>query len=312
MASLALAQIVFNYLKQHPQEKFTARQIAEWIFATYPQECQQKKEQSLSITSDAELIQQIVAEIGSQRHTMQKRHPEVKTTEGRPRRYYYSEKSDSAEVAAAESGMSGHKKNTDTSKLDEQALYPLLSQYLWEEFGVYSKRIDEKCSSNKHGKNGNHWLHPDIVGMEDLGVNWHPKVRECASQYFDKQIRLWSFEVKLILNRSNVREYFFQAVSNSSWANFGYLVAETINDNAMQELQMLCAAHGIGLIKLDTTNPVESQIIIPARERDVIDWNMVSRLTEENSDFANYLQSIIHFCKIGKIDSTEWDIPSKK
>jgi hypothetical protein len=29
-------------------------------------------------------------------------------------------------------------------------------------------------------------------------------------------------------NRSNVRECFFQAVSNSSWANFGYLVAAEI------------------------------------------------------------------------------------
>lgn len=34
-------------------------------------------------------------------------------------------------------------------------MYPLLSLYLWEEFGVYSKRIDEKRSLNKRGPNGN-------------------------------------------------------------------------------------------------------------------------------------------------------------
>ena len=45
------------------------------------------------------------------------------------------------------------------------------------------------------------------------------------NQYSDKRTKLWSFEAKLLINRSNVRECFFQAVSNSSWANFGYLVA---------------------------------------------------------------------------------------
>ncbi len=30
---------------------------------------------------------------------------------------------------------------------------------------------------------------------------------------------------KKIINRSNLRESFFQALSNSSWAHYGYLVA---------------------------------------------------------------------------------------
>jgi hypothetical protein len=109
-------------------------------------------------------------------------------------------------------------------KIDEHALYPLLSLYLWEEFGVFSKRIDEKRSSNKRGPNGNRWLYPDVVGMEDLGAEWHQEVRDCVTQYSDKRTKLWSFEAKLLINRSNVRECFFQAVSNSSWANFGYLL----------------------------------------------------------------------------------------
>ena len=58
--------------------------------------------------------------------------------------------------------------------------------------------------------------------------------------------------MKLLLNRSNVRESFFQAVSNSSWANFGYLVAaEVVGADTLKELRMLYAAHGIGLIQLD-------------------------------------------------------------
>ena len=61
------------------------------------------------------------------------------------------------------------------------------------------------------------------------------------------------------INRSNVREAFFQTVSNSSWADFGYLVAlEIADDAAMKELRMLSGLHGIGFIRLDMDNPPES------------------------------------------------------
>ncbi len=50
------------------------------------------------------------------------------------------------------------------------------------------------------------------------------------------------------------------AVSNSSWAHFGYLVATEINEDKQRgverELQMLCALHGIGVILLIRKIPV--------------------------------------------------------
>jgi hypothetical protein len=59
-----------------------------------------------------------------------------------------------------------------------------------------------------------------------------------------QSVRLWSFEVKKELNSSNVRKSFFQAVSNSSWANEGYLVAVSIvGEQVEQELrgyQLIC------------------------------------------------------------------------
>ena len=185
-------------------------------------------------------MQQLVAEISSQRPRLQKKYPELKTTEGRPRKYYYSEKSDSAEVATAENtGISPATEASET-KLGEHALYPLLSAYLWDEFRVYSKHIDEKRSSNKRGLNGNRWLYPDMVEVEDLGAEWHQEVRDCVNQHSNKRTKLWSFEAKLLINRSNVRECFFQAVSNSSWANFGYLVAaEVEGQDTLKELRML-------------------------------------------------------------------------
>lgn len=311
--ALNLAQTVLGYLKDRPDEKLTARQIAEWIFATFPDECQAKKQSSQYVSTDAQLVQQLVAEISSQRPRLQKRHPELKTTEGRPRKYYFSEKSDVAEVAAAESVVAASINDSSDNKLGEHALYPLLSLYLWEEFGVYSKRVDEKRSSNKRGPNGNRWLYPDLVGMEDLGADWHQEVRDCVNQYSDKRTKLWSFEAKLLINRSNVRECFFQAVSNSSWANFGYLVAAEIEgQDTLKELRMLFAAHGIGLIKLDADNPAESQVLIPAREKDEIDWDMANRLATENRDFLEYLKLVKQFYQTGEARQADWDIPEMK
>ena len=307
--ALNLGKAVVDFLTAHPEEKFSARQIAEWLVATFPDECNAKKASSQALETDADLLQQLVAEIGSQRPRLQKKHPELKTTEGRPRKYYYSVQSDSAEVAAAESTGGTFPQQANTAPLNELSLYPKLSAYLWDRWRVYSKRIDEKTSSNKNGPKANHWLHPDVVGLEDLGADWHQAVRDCASQYFDKRTKLWSFEVKLLLNRSNVRECFFQAVSNSSWADVGYLVAEQINDEALKELRMLSAAHGIGVIRLDKDDPAESEVLLPARERAGIDWDSVNRLATENKDFLDYVKLVKQFYQTGEARLADWDVP---
>jgi len=308
--ALNLGKAVVDYLTAHPDEKFSARQITEWIFGTFPDECQAKKDSSQALDTDADLLQQLVAEIGSQRPRLQKKHPGIKTTEGHPRKYYFSEKSDSAEVAAVENVGVTPPTGKEDAKLGEHGLYPLLSTYLWAEFGVYSKRIDEKRSSNKRGPNGNRWLYPDLVGMEDLGAEWHQEVKDCVNQHSDKRTKLWSFEVKLLINRSNVRESFFQAVSNSSWSNFGYLVAGEIEgQDTLKELRMLFAAHGIGLIKLDAENPSESQVLIPAKERAEIDWDTANRLATENKNFLECVKLVKQFYQTGEARLADWDVP---
>ncbi len=309
VAKVNVSKALLGYLKAHPEEKLTARQIAEWIFKTFPDECEAKRQSSQSISTDAELMRQLAAEIGSRRPDLQKKHPGLKTTEGRPRKYYYTEKSDVDEVAATEDAAVSATADAHGKTKGERALYPLLSLYLWNEFGVHSKRINENRSSNKRGPNGNRWLHPDVVGMEDLGKEWSREVQDCVKQYFDKRTRLWSFEAKLLINRSNARECFFQAASNSSWANFGYLVAAEIEgQDTLEELRMLFAAHGIGLIKLDTDNPAESQVLIPALERDEIDWDMVNRLATENEDFLEYVKLVRQFCQTGGAKLSDWDV----
>jgi hypothetical protein len=311
--ALNLANTVVEFLQQNPEQKFTAREIANWIFETYPDECRQKQKRSTAtvnpLDNETALLQQIVAEIGSQRPRLQKRHPEVKTTEGRPRKYYFTESTDSAEIDHAESHEPSPATKANGAVVKEHDLYPILSEFLWSELELYSKRIDEKRSRNSRGAGGNKWLYPDLVGMEDLSSDWHREIKDCVQQYADKKTKLWSFEVKILINRSNVREVFFQAVSNSSWANFGYLVASEIEGaDTLKELRMLASLHGIGFIRLDAENPSESQIMIPAKEKIEIDWDTANRLTEENKDFLQYIKLIRQFYQTGEIRQSDWDM----
>ncbi|MCS6779415.1 MAG: hypothetical protein NZ555_06925 [Geminicoccaceae bacterium] len=125
-----------------------------------------------------------------------------------------------------------------------------------------------------------------------IGANWPAAVIACAHEMQASRARMWSFEVKL--DRSNAREAFFQAVSNSSWANFGYLVTARIQgDGTLDELRVLGALHGIGLIRLDTKNPSESEILVPARERPEVDWASLARLAEASTDVWKFVQAVI-------------------
>lgn len=309
--ALQISPTVTTFLKSNPEKKFTAREIADWIRQHHAQACEQKLSQSKNkrleeVTNEqdriAVLIQILVAEIGSQRPNIQKKTPQIKITDSRPRKYYYTDKTDDAEVEAIE-----NKQVTSDSLPLEHDLYPMLVEYLKAEHVLYAKRIDEKRSTNNRGAKGNEWLYPDLVALEDLASEWSNNVATCAQNYGDKKAKLWSFEVKRLINTSNVRSAFFQAVSNSSWANFGYLVAAELGDNAKKELRMLASLHGIGFILLDTDTPSESQIMIPAREKADLDWDSINRLTQANKDFTVYIEDIKDFCLTGKAKVSDWD-----
>lgn len=310
--ALNLVNTVFDFLKSHPEQRFTARDIANWILLNYPDECREKKEKStataIPLHSDEALVQQLVAEIASQRPRLEKRFPQVKTTDGRPRKYYYTSMSDETEVSVSGLTRLAETEETYEKRYTEHDLYPLVSGFLWSELKLYSRRIDEKRGRNTSGGGANKWLFPDIVGVEDLSKEWGEEIKNLVKQTSDQKTRLWSFEVKKLVNRSNVREAYFQAVSNSSWANFGYLVAAEIQ-GAEKELRILSGLHGIGVIKLDVENPAESEIMIPCRERVNVDWNAANRLADENADFSEYIKLIRHFYQTGDFREKDWDIP---
>lgn len=308
--ALNLNKFVVDVLKQQPTQKLTAKEIAQCIFSMYPNECEEKRRTSRqNLHRDSDLVQQISAEIAANRPRIERQFSSVKTTETRPIRYYYSTESADSEVRQAEIVAPSNKAEPFGERLLEVDLYPLLAIYIHSQHNVFPKRIDERVSSNSRGPNGNRWLYPDIVGMEDFGADWDEAVKKCVREYGDKRARLWSFEVKILLNRSNVREAWFQTVSNSSWANLGYLVASQIATDAIKELRMLSAVHGIGVIRLDTQNPAESEIIIPAKEKSDVDWDSCNRLVEENRDFKSFVDLVRHFHQTGDLKRNDWNIP---
>ncbi|MEN3793923.1 HrgA protein [Fulvimarina sp. MAC3] len=317
--TLQLTKTVPRLLREKPQQRFKARELALMIFEQYPEACRAKMEKSAALKNDDDLIQQIVAEIGAQRPKIQAKHPEVRVTESRPRQFFWSEKSLENEVEEAEAEQPAQaapviatiKPELVEEALSEHDLYPLIGDYLSTEFSVDVMRIDERRSSNKRGSNGNRWLYPDVVGVEDLTSGWNDELKLCVSQTGDPRARLWSAEVKRLINRSNVRESYFQAVSNSSWSNIAYLVtAEIEGTDTMQELRMLYALHGVGLIQLDTSNPSESQVLIPAREKASVDWTTCNRLVDENSDFKLFIKRVRQFYQTGDRQSG-WSLRSR-
>jgi hypothetical protein len=300
--ALELNKRVFELLKSKPDTRFKARDIANWIYETYPQEAEEKLASSTVLKTKNELINQLVAEIGRNRPVWQEKYSELRTTEERPRLYYWTNKTEQAEVVEAEAQEEEKVTGQSRQTPREHELYPSLIQFLFSERKVHGFRIDERKSSNASSSGSNRWLYPDVVGIENLAAGLNPEVMAAIKESSERKVRLWSLEVKILINRSNVRETYHQAVSNSSWANLGYLVAAQIDGaDTLHELRILYGMHGIGLIKLDRENPAESEILIPARERTEVEWAMCSRLANENPDFRAFVKKVRQFFQTGDL-----------
>ena len=300
-------QMIINVLQENPDQQFTARQLAQKIIDHYSAELAEKRKNP-RFSSDEDFLSQITAEVGGSRTVKAKAMcPQVMTRDKpRPRLFYWGES-----VPEQADANVDPEPTVETISFTEHSLYPILIDYLSQEEGLLCRRIDEKRSSNNKGLGGNHWLYPDIVALEPLDKEWDDVVQNCVHHSEGRLTRFWSFEVKKQLNRSNVRECFFQAVSNSSWAHFGYLVATEINEDKQRsverELQMLCALHGIGVILLDPHDFSNSQTLIPARERTSVDWQSVNRQVEENRDFKDFSELVGEYHQTGKIHKTRWN-----
>ena len=123
---------------------------------------------------------------------------------------------------------------------------------------------------------------------------WEPDIFNVVNYTGNQPVKIFSYELKKSLDFNNLRESYFQAVSNSSWSNEGYLVASEIDrsDEFMSEIRRLSNSFGIGLILLDTNNPDASEILLDARQKDILDIEMMNKICLINSNFKEFLKRI--------------------
>lgn len=179
----------------------------------------------------------------------------------------------------------------------ERDLHVLLAYYLFNSedfFGARSKTIyHEKSTKQEKGRDA--WIHPDVVAV-NLPNNLDDKVKKLSEISGISIFKVYSFELKKEINFSNYKEYFFQAVSNSSWAHEGYLVVANLdleNKEFMKELSRLSTTYGIGILHLNVKEPIKSNILQFSKEKETIDFDSIQELISKNSDFKDFIHTVV-------------------
>lgn len=225
-------------------------------------------------------------------------------TDSRPKRFYLKNMADKVDLYE---NIIPEEPITKKKKIDfrEKELHKHLAFYAYYYMQCYTKTINHS-SSNK--KEFGEWVHPDMVGCYYRTQDWKKEVADFSNAIGIRSIVLHSFEIKRELSFKNLRESFFQCVSNSSWANESYLVAAIISDDEdfMNELERLSLSFGIGVIELNMEDPHSSELIIPAKHKKDLDFETINKLAM-NNDFRSFLTTIKTDFKSGKVYDKEYD-----
>ncbi len=202
--------------------------------------------------------------------------------------------------AAKELGLNAQKISAPGVEIaHERDLHPFLTYMVInnENLKCYTKTIFHEESS-KSSKGMDRWLYPDMVGVRFLHAEWSNENLIAFSKKFDTlPVKLVSFELKKEISVHNCRECYFQAISNSSWANEGYLVGchiDTRNPQLMDLLKRLHASFGIGVIDL-RTDADKSAILLNAKYKEKIDYTMAQELSDKNKKFSGFLKSVVDY-----------------
>ncbi|GAA9574801.1 COG2958 family protein [Helicobacter pylori] len=202
--------------------------------------------------------------------------------------------------AAKEPVLNTEKPSAPGAKIaHERDLHPFLTYMAFcnENLKCYTKTIFHEGSS-KSPKGMDRWLYPDMVGVRFLHAELSNENLIAFSKKFDTlPVKLVSFELKKEISVNNCREYYFQAISNSSWANEGYLVGHHIathDPKLMDLLKRLHASFGIGVIDLRTDED-KSVILLNAKYKEKIDYTVASELSEKNQKFRGFLKSVVDY-----------------
>lgn len=229
----------------------------------------------------------------------------------RPKRFMLKDKNYNIDLNKYSDGKILESEPVKETHLLEKDLHDYLTYFVSSHLKCFTKTINHSKSSKKvFGE----WVHPDMVGCVFPIEEWDEEVFNLSSTIGNTSIKLLSFELKLSLTLSSLRENFFQTVSNSSWANEAYLVAADISqdEDFLNELKRLSTSFGIGIIRLDVEDPNASEIIYPAREKDLLDWDTINKLTM-NKDFKEFLKRIRIDLQSKEIRKEMYDkVPSEK
>jgi len=179
-------------------------------------------------------------------------------------------------------------KKDSSKKYQERDLHKLLSSYLKSQ-NIFSKTIFHEKSANSKDDHQK-WIHPDMIGIHFL--NLKNKSSNSLLKVINKAdaFNLISYEVKReIKSDYELKKCFFQAVSNSSWSNYGYLVAFdiTITKNLMDEMERLNQSFGLGIIELNA-NPYESKVLFQPKLKE-LDFKTMDKLCEINPEFEKFI-----------------------
>ncbi len=202
--------------------------------------------------------------------------------------------------AAKEPVLDAQKSSAPSVKIaHERNLHPFLTYMAFfnENLKCYTKTIFHE-GSLKSPKGMDRWLYPDMVGVRFLHAELSNENLIAFSKKFDTlPVKLVSFELKKEISVHNCRKCYFQAISNSSWANEGYLVGrhiDTHNPKLMDLLKRLHASFGIGVIDLRTDED-KSAILLNAKYKEKIDYTVALELSEKNEEFSGFLKSVVDY-----------------
>lgn len=151
--------------------------------------------------------------------------------------------------------------------IKERNLHIILENYL-DNLNIQNSTIYHEKSKNKELLK---WQQPDVIGYKDK--------------------LYYSFEIKRTLTLNNLRESFFQCLSNSNWANFSYLVCHIFNEydnNLIEDFKFLNNEYNIGLIKLDQISFINSKILFEAKPKD-LNQIVLNKLIKNNIDVYNFI-----------------------
>jgi len=205
--------------------------------------------------------------------------------------YYLTKYEEELDLKPKENLNSEVKKENTLKNYHERDLHLLFSTYLSSK-NIHSKTILHEQSNSTDSTQK--WVHPDMISIDFLKLTNEVTQLVKALNTTDS-FKLTSYELKKEIRTDHeLKKCYFQAVSNSSWANYGYLVAFEISSSLKDEMERLNQSFGIGIIELKSY-PYESKILYQSKYRE-LDFKTIDKLSKINptfKEFIVYIEEII-------------------